>query len=282
MSKTENTDNAKSQVEEVNPEVVEDGEADSSFYYFYSQGCGWCKKTEPIVDELNSEGKFDEILKLDMADPDNQSLANELKQEYNVQCGTPWFINEATGKGICGFREKDVIEKWLNGEDIPEPPRPKGPIPKPPFHGAPEKEIKAWKKEYAKWLKDNEHLPDNQKRTAKQILEMPRPKSDPPKPPTPNMSQEEKDKWIKEYDDWGKENDHLPNLQPAAAILQRMEAMQARQNGGAQAPPTQVNGAAVPGNPGDVTGNVRLNSIEAKVQALEVKVDKIIAHFGIK
>ena len=45
---------------------------------------------------------------------------------------------------------------------------------------------------------------------------------------------------------------------------------------------TQYQLVAVPGNPGDVTGNVRLNSIEAKVQALEVKVDKIIEHFGIK
>ena len=26
---------------------------ESTLYYFYSVGCGWCKKTEPLVDELN-------------------------------------------------------------------------------------------------------------------------------------------------------------------------------------------------------------------------------------
>ena len=39
-------------------------------YYFYSQGCGWCKRTEPLIDELNNEGY--NILKLDLADGDNK------------------------------------------------------------------------------------------------------------------------------------------------------------------------------------------------------------------
>ena len=98
----------KSQVEEVNAEVVED-EVTSPWYIFCSQGCGFCKKAEPVVAELNESGKYPEILKLDLADPDNRGLNNELKQKYNVQCGTPWFINAETGASICGFREKDVI-----------------------------------------------------------------------------------------------------------------------------------------------------------------------------
>ena len=95
---------------------------ESSWYYFYSVGCGFCKRVDPIVDELIKEGH--DILRLDVAEGDNQKLTQELKKEYNVQCGTPWFINAETGKGVCGFREKDVLEKWLKGEDIPEPPRP--------------------------------------------------------------------------------------------------------------------------------------------------------------
>ena len=140
---------SKEKAKEVNAEVMEENnqeDEESSFYYFFSQGCGWCKKSEPIVDELNKEGKYGEILKLDLADPDNQALNKELQEEYNVQCGTPWFINEATGKGFCGFREKDIVEKWLAGEDIPEPPRPKSPMPRPPFHGATGKEEADWKK----------------------------------------------------------------------------------------------------------------------------------------
>ena len=31
------------------------GKKESTLYYFYSVGCGWCKKTEPLVDELNEK-----------------------------------------------------------------------------------------------------------------------------------------------------------------------------------------------------------------------------------
>ena len=50
-------------------------------YYFYSVGCGWCKRTEPLIDELNEEGY--NILKLDLADGDNKKLEAEVKKSYN-------------------------------------------------------------------------------------------------------------------------------------------------------------------------------------------------------
>ena len=113
-------------------------EKSSQSYYFYSVGCGFCKKAEPIVDELIKEGH--DILKLDTAEVENRKIADTLKKEYNVQCGTPWFINPETGKGVCGFREKDILEKWLDGEDIPAPPRPNSQMPRPPFLGSTGKE----------------------------------------------------------------------------------------------------------------------------------------------
>ena len=81
---------------------------ESPWYVFCSQGCGFCKKAEPVIEELNNEGY--NIVKLDVAEGDNQKLAEELKKEYNTQCGTPWFINAETGKGVCGYREKAVIK----------------------------------------------------------------------------------------------------------------------------------------------------------------------------
>ena len=266
MSKKTDKNANKSQVEEVNPEVV-DEEADSPWYYFYSQGCGWCKRSEPLVDELNKDrSEKEQILKLDLADPDNRALNEELKQEYGVQCGTPWFINEATGKGICGYREKDILEKWLDGEEIPAPPRPKGPIPKVPFQGASKKEENEWKEKYEKWLEENDHLPDNSKKSADEILSQPRPKSEPPRPPVSNASDEDLNVWAEKYDKWAKENDHLPNLQPGSALIQRFKQQQQSQQPPQQAP---------------VVDDAKLNSLDAKVQALTIKVDKIIKHFGI-
>ena len=133
--------------------------SESTLYYFYSVGCGWCKKTEPIVDELNETGDY-EILKLDLSEKDNQELNKQLKEKYGKQCGTPWLIDASSGNNICGFREKDIVEKWAKGEEIPEPPKPKSPPPPPPKDFKNEKEVDEWKKGYEKWVKENDHMPN--------------------------------------------------------------------------------------------------------------------------
>jgi len=256
-------------------EVVDTVEEElSPWYVFCSTGCGFCKKAEPVVEELNNEGY--DILTLDLAEPDNAKLNQELKTEYNQQCGTPWFINAETGKGVCGFREKDVLKKWLDGEDIPEPSRPSGPPPKVPFQGSTNKEEIAWKKEYTKWVKDNKHMPKDwldRQRSASEIIDSPRSKSDPPRPVGgPNITDEQLDKWGEEMKAWQEENKHLPNLQPVdnmdAQMKQRKNQMALQQPGGGPA--------------GGAVDNAQLNSMDARVQSLEVKLDKVLSHFGVK
>ena len=275
----------KEEVEETTTEMNEVEEELSPWYYFFSVGCGWCKKTTPIVEELLDEGH--DVLMLDLAEPNNQQLAQELKEEYKTQCGTPWFINADTGKGICGFREKDVLKKWLDGEDIPEPPRPTGPPPKPPFHGSTNKENIAWKKTYTKWVKDNKHMPDDwqkQQKSASEIIDSPRPKSDPPRPPMgPQMAQAtdaDFDKWGEEMKAWQEENKHLPNLQPVDNIVQNLKNRK-NQLVSKQGNP-ELSGSPTPSQLSAVVSQAEVNTFDAKVQALEVKIDKIMNHFGVK
>ena len=239
--------------------AVLEKEKSSQSYYFYSVGCGFCKKAEPIVDELIKEGH--DILKLDTAAEENRKIADTLKKEYNVQCGTPWFINPETGKGVCGFREKDILEKWLDGEDIPAPPRPKGPMPKPPFQGSTGKEETKWKKEYKKWAEENSHLPKIQ--SADEILKRPRPKTEPPKPPNPQGTDVELETWGKEYDKWKNENSHLPNLQPVENILNNFK--QRRDGQAAQQPPVQ-----------------NQQALDGRINTLEQKLDKLMKHLGVQ
>jgi thiol-disulfide isomerase/thioredoxin len=253
------------------PTNVEETEEElSPWYYFFSQGCGWCKKSSPIVEELIKEGH--DILLLDLAEPDNQKLSNELKQEYGAQCGTPWFINADTGKQICGFREKDILEKWLAGEDIPAPPRPSSPPPKVPFQGSTNKQEIAWKKEYKKWLEDNEHMPEawqKQQKSASELIDAPRPKSDPPLMPNiQQVNDKQIDEWGENYKKWAEENKHLPNLQPVETLVQNIKNRKAQMTGQAPAAPA--------------VDNTKLNSLDAKVQSLEVKINKIMDHFGVK
>jgi thiol-disulfide isomerase/thioredoxin len=244
-----------SKTKEETLEVVEEIEESSPWYYFYSVGCGWCKKTEPIVDELNKEGH--DILKLDLSDPENKEINDELKKEFNTQCGTPWLINADTGKGICGFREKDVLEKWLAGEDIPIPPRPKGPMPRPPFHGATGKEETKWKKEYKKWTEENSHLPNLQ--SSDKILERPRPKSLPPQMIAAGASDTDIKDWTAKYTTWKDNNSHLPGLQPAEALLDRMK---------------QQSQQRPPGGP--------VSNTDQRIGVLEQKLDKLMKHLGVQ
>ena len=128
--------------------------------YIMSNSCGWCKKADPLVKELTDDGY--KIPTLDVMNPDEGKRANELKQKYNVHCGTPLFIDCETGNQICGFREKDVLEKWAKGEEIPKPPQPKGMPPRPPMDiaTAPEAEMAEFKKGYEEWAANNKHLPN--------------------------------------------------------------------------------------------------------------------------
>jgi len=226
---------------------------ESNLYYFYTVGCGFCKKADPIVDELNKEGH--DILKLDLAEQENKDIVEDLKKKYNIRCGTPLFVNAETGHFMCGYREKDIALKWINGEEIPPPPRPKGPMPRAPFHGSTKKEEKKWKKEYEKWTDENSHLPGL--KTADELLEMPRPKSMAPPMPRPGSSNNDIKKWRTAYKKWSKENKHLPNLLPVDQLEQRIR--------NAPNPQQQANPA-----------------VEQRLQAVETKLDKLIRHLGVK
>ena len=281
MAKTKENDKKAKVVDNTNVEVVEETKKETTkskkidkskeLYYFYSVGCGWCKRTEPHIDALNKEGY--NILKLDLANGDNQKISQELKTKYNVQCGTPWLIDPETGNQICGFREKDVIEKWANGEEIPAPPRPKGPMPRPPFEGVSDEELNKWKEDYAKWADENSHLPKIQ--TADEILARPRPKSEPPKPPQANATDEELEVWGKEYTKWAKENDHLPNVFPADKMIERFKQ---RRNGpgapGAPGAPQVVAPTAPTSN-----SNTKLN-FDQRLSLIEDKVNKVLDILG--
>tara|TARA_Y100000004_G_C8926434_1_gene417819 strand:- start:553 stop:1341 length:789 start_codon:yes stop_codon:yes gene_type:complete len=232
-------------------------------YFFYSNGCVFCSKMEPHVDEFIKDGH--NILKLNISDKDNLGLKKEIEEKYNKQCGTPWLIDPETGNQICGFNKKDIIQKWLDGEDIPTPPTPKGQMPRPPFNNASEEEVESWKKQYNTWLEENSHLPDV--KTAEEILEFPRPNSMPPNPPSATAPKEEIEKWTESYDKWYNDNTHLPNIKTSAEVLKIFNDRKKQVQG-----QTKMN---------DVDVKIEVTQLRVEVNELKSQLDSIIKHLGV-
>ena len=138
---------------------------ESTLYYFHSVGCAFCKQIDPIVEKLNKEGY--DILRLDLSEKDNQGLLREIENKYDLRCGTPFLVDGSNGKNICGGNAtEEMIKAWADGKEIPklpDPPKPKSPPPPLPKEWDNEKEIDKFKKEYNKWAKENDHLPNLQK-----------------------------------------------------------------------------------------------------------------------
>ena len=128
----------------------------STLYYFQSVGCAFCKEIDPIVEKLNNEGY--DILRLDLSESDNQGLHREIENKYNLRCGTPFLVDGSNGNNICGQATEDMIKKCADGEEIPEPPKPKSPPPSLPQDWDDEKLIDEWKQAYEKWRGENNHL----------------------------------------------------------------------------------------------------------------------------
>jgi len=142
---------------------------ESTLYYFHSVGCAFCKQIDPIVEKLNNEGY--DILRLDLSEKDNQGLHREIENKYNIRCGSPFLVDGSNGKNICGQQQasEENIKKWADGEDIPEPPKPKSPPPSLPQDWDNEEMVKNWTENYEKWKDENNHIPKLQ--TSEQLLD---------------------------------------------------------------------------------------------------------------
>jgi len=80
-------------------------------YYFTADWCQPCKKTRPIVEELNREQTTARFQIIDV--DDNQ----ELVKTFGIQA-VPTFIlfeNEQEKNRIIGGKTREELEKFING-----------------------------------------------------------------------------------------------------------------------------------------------------------------------
>ena len=117
-------------------------------------------------------------------------------------------------------------------------------------------------------------------KSANEIIDGPRPKSDPPRPPAPGSTDEVIDQWGQEYEKWAANNSHLPNLFPVDKMVERFKQRNQQMNNPNLQNPQQPN----PVNRGDVnskpTGPTTKLTFDQRLSSLENKIDKIINALG--
>lgn len=83
--------------------------------FFYGQDCSHCVDTEKCVDKLIAEGL--DIKKMEVyQNKENDKLLMELDIGENMCGGVPFFLNQKTGKTICGEATYKQIKNWVEGK----------------------------------------------------------------------------------------------------------------------------------------------------------------------
>jgi len=84
--------------------------------FFYGLDCPHCITVEKHVDKLIDEG-FN-IKKLEVwNNKENDELMISLDKGENMCGGVPFFLNQITGKTICGEATYKEVKSWATGSD---------------------------------------------------------------------------------------------------------------------------------------------------------------------
>ena len=79
-------------------------------FYFTADWCGPCKKVRPIVEDMNKDGFFIQIIDVD--------IEKELVKNFEI-ASVPTFIlfeNEKIINRISGAQTKNQLESFINNE----------------------------------------------------------------------------------------------------------------------------------------------------------------------
>jgi len=83
--------------------------------FFYGLECPHCIVMEKHVDKLIDQGV--NIKKLEVwHNMENDKILNDLDVGDDMSGGVPFFLNQNTGKKICGESTYNEIKNWAEGK----------------------------------------------------------------------------------------------------------------------------------------------------------------------
>ena len=88
---------------------------DKEILFFYGSDCPHCVDTEKYVDKLINEGVY--IKKVEVwHNKENDAILEKLDVGDDSCGGVPFFLNQKTGKTICGEATYKQIKNWAEGK----------------------------------------------------------------------------------------------------------------------------------------------------------------------
>jgi len=134
----------------------------SPIYFFTRSGCGWCKKMEPSIKEINNtlnEEQKIQILSID--DQKSKVIYNNIIRVSRVQEVVPFMYNSNIGTTLLGYKDKKDIKKFLRAESIDDK-KPIELLPRFEIKTSSKKDFDIWKKDVILWYEKNKNdLPSN-------------------------------------------------------------------------------------------------------------------------
>lgn len=83
--------------------------------FFYGLECPHCIDVEKHVDKLIGEGVL--IKKIEVwHNTENDKMLEELDKGDDMCGGVPFFLNQITGKTICGEATYKELKNWAEGK----------------------------------------------------------------------------------------------------------------------------------------------------------------------
>ena len=134
----------------------------SPIYYFTRSGCGWCKKMQPSIEQINNTLSDEQKIQIHNIDEEKSKVIyNSIINRYKLKRIVPMLYNSNIGTYLIGYQDKRNVEQFLKANPLKER-KPLSPMPTFDIQESNKKDFDNWKKSVILWYEKNKNdLPTN-------------------------------------------------------------------------------------------------------------------------
>ena len=134
----------------------------SPIYYFTRSGCGWCKKMQPSIEQINNTLSDEQKIQIHNTDEEkSKSIYHSIITRHKLKRIVPMLYNSNIGTYLLGYQDKKNVQQFLKANPLKEQ-KPLTPMPKFDINESTKKDFENWKKSVILWYEKNKNdLPTN-------------------------------------------------------------------------------------------------------------------------